>query len=164
MATAPPGEGRGESLFHPHRSETEGSFPDLEQPLHSSSSPTGTTATPASLGRASRTSLCQHWEANTFLLEVKHSVYRPQGDLRQLSAKPHSVPPARGCRRAAGHRPAPLQEHTQCSTTREGMLSPVHSRHCLPGFGLFNCSVTRSSSQCNKALNQVAPSLAGCND
>lgn len=164
MATALPEEGRGESLFHPHRSKTQGSFPDLEQPLRSSSSPTGTTATAASLGGASRTSLCQHWEANTFLFEVKHSVYRPRGDLQQLSAKPRSVPPARGSRQAAGHKPAPCREHTLCLTTRKGTLSPAHSQHCLPGFSPCNCSVTRSSSQRNKALNPVSPQPGHCND
>lgn len=90
-------EGQRESLFHPHRSEPRGHF----LTSGSASSPNGTTATPASLGGASRTSLCQHWEGNTFLLAVTHSVHRPPHALRQLCQ-------TRGCRGAAGR--GPLQE------------------------------------------------------
>lgn len=73
-------EGQRESLFHPHRSEPRGHF----LTSGSSSSPAGTRAILASLGGASRTSLCQHWEGNTFLLAVPHSAHRPPHGPRQL--------------------------------------------------------------------------------
>lgn len=127
LAPALPGEGQRESLFHPHRSEPRGHF----LTSGSSSSPTGTTATRASLGGASRTSLCQHWEGNTFLLAAPHSVHRPPHALRQLCQ-------TRGSRGAAGH--GPLQE--QMLNHKKGTLSLLHSQPCVPDSGLFNCSGT----------------------